>query len=176
MTDLNAKLTAEAMKKMGLSELPKPRYDDLPAVPETPDIGKLVNHSKAKMLVDPILTAKFARYIPDVMQIDQAIDTLSYRPDWSFCIHVRTDIAPSVSAKMTRVTGIRPVIDDGNFMLWLGREMQNYANVLGTFRIGPPQVFRTKDMMGVMVKYDRTPQDGLRFEDSEADIGLLMPQ
>ena len=176
MTELDTRLTAEALKQMGLSELPKPRYEDLPATPEQVDVSKLVNHGKCKMLVDPLLTAKFTRYIPDVMIVDQSIDTLSYRPDWSFCPNIRTDIAPAVNEKMARITGIRPVIDDGNFMLWLGRELENMANVLGTFRIGPPQVFRTKDLMGVMVKFDRAPQDGRRIEDSEPDLGLLLPQ
>jgi len=168
-------LTGEALKKMGLSEAPKPRYDDLPAPLGSPDISKLVNHTKAKMLVDPILTAKFARYIPDAVIVDQSIDSLSFRPDWSFCLTVRTDIPPPVNALMTRVTGIRPIIDDGNFMLWIGREIENYANTLGTFRIGPPQVFRTADLMGAMVKYDRTPATGQTIHDSEAGIGLLLP-
>jgi hypothetical protein len=128
------------------------------------------------MLLDPILTAKFARYIPDAMIVDSAIDTLSYRPDWSFCMTVRTDIPPPVNPLMTRVTGIAPVIDDGNFMLWIGRELENRANELGSFRIGPPQVFRTKDLMGVMVKYDRTPVDGQTIHDREASIGILLPQ
>ena len=176
MSDINAALTGEAIRKMGLTEVPKPRYDDLPAPVGQSDISKLVNHGKAKMLVDPILTAKFARYIPDTLIIDNAIDTLSYRPDWSFCLHVRTDMAPPVNRKITAVTGIAAIIDDGNFMQWIGLEMHNLANVLGTFRIGPPHVFRTKDLMGVIVKYDRTPQNGRRVEDSEADIGLLFPQ
>lgn len=173
---LEAKLTAEALKQLGLSEVPKPRYDDLPAVPETPDIGRLVNHTKAKMLVDPLLTAKFTRYIPDEMIVDPAIDTLSFRPDWSIDIQIDTTRAPSVNAKLTRVTGIRPVIDDGNFMLWLGLEIKNRAAYFGSYRIGPPQVYRTKEYMGVMVKFDRTPQNGRTIHDSEADIGLLMPQ
>ncbi len=176
MTDINAVLTGETLRKMGLSEAPKPRYDDLPAPMGSPDISKLVNFNKAKLLVDPLLTAKFTRYIPDAMLVDQQIDSLSYRPDWCFCFHVDTTVPPPVNPKITRVTGIAAVIDDGNFMLWLGREIENHANVLGTFKIGPPQVFRTKEMMGVMVKYDRTPKYGETIHDAEAQIGLLLPQ
>ena len=176
MADLNAILTGETLRKMGLSEAPKPRYDDLPAPVGQPDISKLVNFNKAKLLVDPLLTAKFTRFIPDAMIVDQSIDSLSFRADWCFCFHIPTDVPPPVNAKITRVTGIRPIIDDGNFMLWLGREIENMANVIGTFRIGPPHVFRTREIMGVMVKYDRTPANGQTIYDKEARIGLLLPQ
>ena len=69
-------------------------------------------------------------------------------------------------------------------MRWLSLEMENHANRIGAFRIGPPKVWRTHGrmprknvypLMGVMVKYDRTPQDGMRFDDNEARIGVLKP-
>jgi hypothetical protein len=136
------------------------------------------------MLVDPLLTAKFARFITQKMIVDQAIDTASFKPDWCVCVTCRTDVPPPVNPLITRVTGVKAIKTEENFMRWLALEIENYANVVGSFRIGPPQVWRTHSrkpmkrifpLMGVMVKYDRTPKDGLTMHDGEARLGILRP-
>jgi hypothetical protein len=180
-----AVITAESLKKMGLTEIPKIRYDDLPAPIGSPDISKRVNCGKSKLLIDPILTAKFAGFIPDELIVDQTIDTLSYKPEWSTCITIRRDVAPPVNPLITRVTGIKPNVELENLMRFLAVELRNQAVYYGTLRIGPPYLWITngKDeangiypLIGLMVKFDRTPPDAQVSDDLVADLGLLRPQ
>ncbi len=179
-----AVITAEILRECGLTEAPKIRYEDLPGPVGTPDTSRLVNWAKALQLVDHLLSLKFEKFIPDWLVIDTSIDVQSFKDEWSICPTVRRDIKPPVNDLVTRQTGITASLDLENLMRWLALETGNIANVFGTKRMGRPLVWMTTEkdlsrgiypLLGVMLKFDRTPPDGLTVDEMTANLGVLTP-
>jgi hypothetical protein len=179
-----AVLTAEILRECGLAEVPKIRYEDLPGPVGSTDTSRLVNWAKARQLVDPLMSARFERFIPDDIVIDLTIDTSSFKDEWSICPTVRRDIKPPVNDLVTRQTGITESLDLDNLMRWLALEIGNIATAFGTKRMGRPMVWMTtqKDesrgiypLLGVMCKFDRTPPYGMTQDEMTANLGVLTP-
>ncbi len=177
-------ITAEHLKQLKISEIPKPRYEDLPETIDQNDaIEKMVNYKKALLLVDPILTARFERFIPDDIVIDQRIDARQYKHGMMFCPLVRTDVKPPVNPLITRVTGVTEFLDLDNFMRYVAVEMRRQYTLIGATAMAPPLLFSTRgkgkrihSLLGAICKFDTTPPDALTQDDIMAAEGIMIPK
>lgn len=173
-------------KQMGLDEVPKSRYTDLP--PDNLPMGRLVEFKKMVMLCsDSILTNSFWRYIPDCVVIDHMMDGSVYSGENCFATLIRTDIPPPVNEKITRVTGIRPTMDFENYLLWLGLILKEYWTAMKPRAMAPPLLCRgyggrlyrripgAKPFVGMAMKFDLRPPDGLTMRDVQPQYGCLLP-
>jgi hypothetical protein len=177
-------ITADLLKQLRITEAPKPRYDDLPEqVDQNDQIEKFVNYRKALELIDPLLTARFTRFIPDDIEIDQKLDARQYRHGMMFCPMVRTDVKPPVNSLITKTTGVTPSLDMDNMMRYVAVELRRQYSVVGALKMAPPLVFSTRGskskripaLLGVICKFDTTPPDALTQEDIVAAEGVMIP-
>lgn len=174
---------------MGLHKVPELRYDDVPD--ENVPLEKKINLRKALMLVDRIQTAAFEFYIPDEIIIDQTMDATVYSEGRTFAELVRTDIPPPSNDRIARATsrpdlgpGVRPVLSDRDFMVWLSLVFKWYWTGLSARRAAPPLIFSgrgdrrkwgAKPFLGIIMKFDRTPADGRTVDDMVASVGVMVP-
>ncbi len=171
---------------MGLSEVPKPRYADLP--PDNLPLGQIVNFKKMVMLCnDTILTNSFWPFIPDCVVIDHGMDGSVYSGDNCFASLIRTDIPPPVNAKITRVTGIQPTMDFRNFLIWMGLILKEHWTRLKPRAMAPPLLCRgtggraykripgARPFLGMAMKFDLRPPDGQTMADIQPEYGALIP-
>jgi hypothetical protein len=178
----------ELAKQMGLDEVPKPRYHDLP-VPNNPiNVGRLVNFKKMVMLCnDTILTNSFWPYIPDCVVIDHMMDGRIYSGENCFATLIRTDIPPPVNETITRTTGIKPTMDFVNFLIWMGLVVKEHWTALHPRAMAPPLLCRgyggreyrksvgAHPFLGIAMKFDMRPPDGQTMKDVQPQYGALIP-
>jgi hypothetical protein len=178
----------EIAKSMGLSEVPKPRYHDLPVENNPINTGRLINFKKMVMLCnDTILTNSFWPYIPDCVVIDHQMDGRIYSGENCFATLIRTDVPPPVNDTITRNTGIKPTMDFVNFLIWMGLVLKEWWTVLKPRSMAPPLLCRgyggreyrksvgAHPFLGLAAKYDLRPPDGQTQADIRASYGALIP-
>lgn len=169
----------QALDALGLANAPAPRLPGLWEQPAAPPGKQILNFKKALQLVDPIETATFAKYIPDDVIIDQAMDARSFSTEGSKCVMLRTDVPiPSVRA-VFRSTGIGSEPNAHNHYLWLGQELGRHFLELGARAMAPPLVFRTNGangtvpFLGLVMRLDLRPKDGQTVLDQGANWALM---
>jgi len=184
--DMTPERKAEVAKELGLADVPRPRYDDLPEVHDLPTVREKWNFMKAVALVDPLASAAFMNYLPSRLVVDQSINPREYRQGWSWCTHVRTDKPIPVNRKITAATGIGHGRNEKNWYGWLAQWVLRVYTELNARSVSPCLVWRTRGerkrgryvivpVLGVIFKLDRTPPDGRRIEDMVNQMGLLHP-
>jgi hypothetical protein len=174
-------------RQMGLDQAPRPRL--AVPTPNKPIPAEFRPHFyKALMLVDQIESWAFERFIPDFCVIDTAIDARTFSPELSFAVVIRTDVPPPSNQKIMAATGIQADSNTAeNQYRWLGIEVGRHYREIGAVAMGAPLVYRTKGtrgkmkglivpQLGAIMKFDRTPKDGLSREDMMADVGVLVPR
>lgn len=180
--NLSAEREQELARDMGLDKAPTPRYSDIPKPNQ--NIGGLIQFRKALMLVDPLRTAAFHRYLNDSLFVDQTMDASVWSQEQSFAVMVRTDVPPPVNDPITRATGIRPTTDDQDYFRWLATCVLEQWTVLAARKMAPPLIFAgggkhwrrdpklkaagAVPFMGVISKYERGPALG-------ANYGVIVP-
>lgn len=177
----------ELAQQMGLDDVPKPRYEDIP--PENVPMGRLVEFKKMVMLGDRLLTAAFWRFIPDCVVIDHMMDGTTYSGDNCFGAMIRTDIPPPVNVKITRATGLRGTMETDNFLLWLGMILKEHWTALAPRAMAPPLISAgrgnnpkrgitipgARPFMGIAMKFDLRPPDGRTMADIQPSYGAIVP-
>lgn len=179
----------EIAREMGLAEVPKPRYHDLPVENSPINQDRWMNFRKMVMLCnDTILTNSFWPHIPDCVVIDHQMDPYTYSGDNCWCIMIRTDVPPPVSEQVTRNTGIQPTMEFRNFLIWMGLELKHHWTVLKPRAMAPPLLCRgyphsrkskrqwgAHPFLGMAMKFDMRPPDGGVMADIQLQHGLLLP-
>jgi len=168
----------DARRDLGLPATRTPRYDD---IPKDEADGVSVKLWKAVKCIDALATAAFERYIPDELQVDQRLDARLLKRDMTFGCAIPTDIPVPTNRKIARALGIPPNCrDESAFFPALAARMCQIAEQLGVNRLAPPLVFRcdgepgvSRPLIGLILKFDRTPPDGMRSDELMATIGVL---
>ena len=173
----------EIADDLGLSELPPPRYGDIPKEMASPEeLGEVMRFKKALTLVDPIATAAFSRFIPNQMIVDQGIDARGWSRGYSFAVQIRTDKPPVVNRKVTAATGITKELNERNFYAQIALRMYQLYVEMGAHCVSPPLIFRTtvkdrrtgaRPLIGAIFKFGRVPRDGSLLESIQSGWGLL---
>ena len=177
---------AEVAKALGMDSIPKPRYDDLPAVHDVSSVQERWNFMKALACVDSLGTAAFHKYLPDRLVIDQQMNAREFRRGWSYAIHLDTSKPVPSNRKIKAATGIGTGRNESNWYGWLAQWCMRAYEELGARKMAPPLLWRTRGeklhgryaivpVLGVIIKLDRTPPDGLRMEDLAGSVGILHP-
>jgi hypothetical protein len=170
---------ADALERLGLDKAPEARLPGLWEQDAPPPGKALLNFKKALQLVDPIETASFEKYIPDGVVIDQAMDTRAFNPEASRCVMLRTDQPIPSNYRVFRSTGIGTEPNTNNHYMWLAQELGRHILELGARAISPPLIFRTSGsngtvpFIGLIMKMDTRPADGMTVADQGANWGLL---
>lgn len=178
----------ELAEQMGLSAPPKPRYEDLPVENNPINQDRWMNFRKMVSLCnDSILTNSFWRFIPDRCVIDHTMDPYTYSGENCFAIMIRTDVPPPVNEAITRKTGIRPSLEFVNYLLWMGVELEHHWTALHPRAMAPPLLCRgyphrhgkrnwgAHPFLGMAMKFDLRPPDGLTVNDVRPQYGALIP-
>ena len=172
----------ESLDALGLKKAPEARIPGLWEQEAPPSGSALLNFKKALQLVDPIETAAFSKYITNDIVIDQSLDAHSFSPDASRCITLRTDCPIPSTYKIFRSTGIGTLPNSHNHYLWLAQEFRRHFIELGARAIAPPLLFRTNGasgtvpFIGLIMKLDTRPKDGMTVIDQGANWALLGPR
>lgn len=176
---------AEIAADLGLSQLPGPRYDDIPkAQPDPEEAGCVMRFKKALTLVDPIATAAFSRYIPDMIPIDQSLDSRGWSRGYSFAVNIRTDKPIAVNRKITAATGIGKGANEKNWYQLIAQRMLQLYIEMGAYCMSPPLIYRTTvkerrsgaiPMLGAIFKFGRRPADGAALSSTQAAWGIMHP-
>jgi hypothetical protein len=187
---LTAERREEIAKGLGLSGVPRPRYDDLPAAMDPLEAEMRANHKKALACIDAIASHAFMRYLPNNLVVDQTLDARVFKKEYSFGASVRTDRGIPVNPKITAATGITAYPCEKNWYNLLAQGVMRYYQFYLAIAISPCLIFRTRGeksrmgrrygtrfniapMVGVIFKLDRRRRDGALLAESVAMTGII---
>lgn len=180
---MNAAEEKEIAADLGLDELPPPRYADLPREqPDPEEATEVMNFKKALALVDPVATAAFSRYIPDMIPVDQSLDSRSWSRGYSFAVRTPTDKPIRVNPKITAATGITGARNEKNWYMLIAQRMLQLYIEMGAYSMSPPLIYRTtvrdkrtnaRPTVGAIFKFGRRPPDGMTLASIQASWGVI---
>lgn len=202
MPSLNPARESEVLAELGLTELPKPRFEapkDLPKIPKEfrPKFWE------SMQLIDSLESAAFERFIPPECAVDLGIDPYVRDPELSFAILVRTDLPPPVDNRLAAAMGVGRWRDPSEWgrvrYAMLASDLRFQYEYLGASSMSRPLVFRAGaprraipgyhnrgrprarthwpiPFVGIHCKVVVKVASGLTRDDMKAGLGLLMPK